>query len=316
MAMGDIGPGGDVRLFLAVCDHGGFARAAGSLGLTASAVAKGVARLEGRIGVRLFERSTRHFRITPEGEHYRAVCRAAVGSVRAVEEALALSASEPAGLVRVTLPPLLGAEIVAPALFALTDQHPRLSLNLSLDRTPVDLRGGQVDLAIRIGDPPDVAGVIGRRIGVQRLALCASADYIAARGAPAGRSDLQDHELIATAIDGRPAPWRFTEAGREVVWAPPARLILDGAALALSAIRAGRGVGLIPSWVAAADIASGRLMALMPDAVTGHRPIYALWPDYAPMLPRLRVVIDAAAAALRQATDDGGSPPQPTANLP
>jgi len=302
MAKGEIGPGGDVRLFLAVCDCGGFARAAATLGLSPSAVAKAVGRLEARLGVRLFERSTRHFRIVEEGILYRDACRAALKSVQAVEERLSSGATEPVGRVRVTLPPLLGGQVVAPALWRLTERHPRLELTIELSRECVDLRNDEADLAVRIGELRDLSGVIGRRIGLQKLSLCAAADYLDRAGRPHTPEDLKSHALIGTASKGRIAPWRFLSHAEEVSWTPDARLVLDGGALALEAIRDNQGIGLVPTWLIADDLAMGRVNALLVDQIQGHRPVHLLWPDSAGAAPpRLRLAIEAAAKSVAQA---------------
>lgn len=300
MTRDDVGPGGSVRVFLAVCEHGGFARAADHLGLTPSAVAKAAARLEARLQVRLFERTTRRFIQTPEGAAYQAVCHEAVERIRQVERDLVLAASGPVGLVRVSLPPLLGAEVIAPALYELAAHHPRLDYDLTLNAEPVDLLDGAFDLAVRIGEAPDVAGVMGRVIGEQRLSLCASASYVARAGAPVSWRDLSNHDLIASARRGRIAPWRFNVDGAEVVWDPPARLVLDGGVLSLAAIRAGRGIGLAPSWRVAEDIASGRLVSVLDGQVSGHRPVRLLWAQTSGLSPRMRVTMDAITRAASQ----------------
>ncbi|WP_427789126.1 LysR family transcriptional regulator [Brevundimonas diminuta] len=297
MTMDDVGPGGVIRVFLAVCDQGGFARAARHLGLTPSAVAKAIARLEARLGTQLFERTTRSFSMTQEGCAYAAVCRQAMTSIRRVEQDMILAASEPVGVVRASLPPLFGAEAVAPALYELAAQHPRLAYHLSLSGDPVDLSDGAFDLAVRIGEPPDSAGVKGRLIGQQRLSLCAAPAYLAGAGRPDRWQDLSGHDLIASASRGRVAPWRFRTGEDEVSWTPPARLVLEGSALSLTAIRAGRGIGMAPTWLVADDLAAGRLVAVLENQIAGHRPVHLLWAQTASTSLRLRVTIDAIVRA-------------------
>jgi len=296
--MTQIDPGGPIRIFLSVCRHQGFASAATALGLSPSAVAKAVARLEMRLAVRLFERTTRSLSITADGARYRDVCMAAIDAVTAVETELGAAQSQAAGRVRVTLPPLLGTEIIASALYALSDRHPLLVLDISLDSDRLDLISHGMDLAVRIGEPPDVVGLTGRRIGEQRIVLCAAAAYLERRGMPASRDELSDHDLIATNRRGRLFPWRFDTDGVTETWPPPARLSLDGSALTLAAIRAGRGIGVVPHWLAAEDLASGRLKAVLPGHIAGHLPIHVLWPSAPVILPRLRVTIDAVTEAI------------------
>ena len=297
MTVDDVGPGGVIRVFLTVCGRGGFAGAARDLGLTPSAVAKAMARLEARLGTQLFERTTRSFSMTQEGRAYEAVCRQAMASIQRVEQDMVLATSEPVGVVRASLPPLFGAEVVAPALYELAALHPRLDYHLSLSGDPVDLSEGAFDLAVRIGEPPDSAGVMGRVIGEQRLSLCASPDYLARKGRPVDWRDLPDHDLISSASRGRVAPWRFRAGEEEVSWTPSARLVLEGSALSLTAIRAGRGVGMAPTWLVADDLAAGRLVAVLDEQIAGHRPVHLLWVQTSSTSPRLRMTIDAIVRA-------------------
>ena len=115
---------GSIRIFLAVCGAQSFAAAATQLHLSPSAVAKAIARLEARLGVRLLERTTRRLQLTQEGERYLSVCRQALDEIDEVEAELAATRTEPSGLVRISLPPLFGMSVIAPALFALADAYP------------------------------------------------------------------------------------------------------------------------------------------------------------------------------------------------
>jgi DNA-binding transcriptional LysR family regulator len=174
---------------------------------------------------------------------YRAACQRAVQDLDGVEAELAAARAEPSGLVRLSLPPLFGTTIIAPALFSLSDIYPLLSLEIALHWEKVDLLSHDVDLALRIGALPDVSGLSARRFGMQNIVLCASAAYLEAHGTPQTIDDLDRHALIATRRNGSAIPWVFLESdGNAVSWTPPARLYLDGSALTRAAIRAGHGV--------------------------------------------------------------------------
>lgn len=297
--------GDDVSVFLAVCDAGSFAAAAPRLALTASAVAKAIGRLEARLNVRLFHRTTRRLAMTAEAEVYREACRAARNRIGVVEAELTLLASEPAGTVRVSLPPLLGTQLLAPALYALCDKWPRLRFDISTSTTLSDLVGEGIDLAVRIGELPDLPGVTARRLGIQRVVLCGSRGYFSQCKVPRDIDDLAEHDLIAAARQGRAAPWQFlTRDGDRQTFIPEPRLLLDGSMLTLAAIRAGRGLGFLPHWLVRDQLADGELVSALDDRVTGHLPVHAIWITSPVMLPRLRMTIDAIAEAARTAVTE------------
>jgi len=297
--MSNLEPHGPIRVFLAVCHAGSFARAADGLALSPSAIAKTIARLEARLKVRLFDRTTRRLSLTPEGQTYEEACRRATGDIDQVEASLAQAASTPSGMLRVSLPPLFGTEVIAPVLHALADRHPALSFDISLDIERVDLLARGVDLAVRIGELPDVSGLTARRLGMQEVVLCASPAYLERHGEPISRDDLSRHALIATAHRGQPVPWQLLDDdGRIESWSPPSRLSTDSSMLTLAAVRGGRGIGLLPRWLVAQDLAAARLRTLMAGRIAGHLPIHALWLTAPVMLPRLRVAIDAIAEAM------------------
>ncbi|WP_334184431.1 LysR family transcriptional regulator [Novosphingobium sp.] len=299
-------PRDEVRVFLEVCEAGSFAAAGPRLGLTASAIAKAVARLESRLGVRLFHRTTRRLALTAEADVYREACSAARQRIERVEAELALLASEPAGTLRISLPPLLGTRIIAPALYRLCDAWPRLRLDISTSTAMSELAEEAIDLAVRIGELPELPGLMARRIGMQRVVLCGSAEYFAAREVPLAVEDLYSHSLIAAARGGRPASWRFHIPGGDLIaFTPDPRLVLDGSLLTLSAIRAGQGMGLVPYWLVRDEIADGSLVPALGEFVADHLPIHALWIAAPIMVPRLRVAIDAIVAATREAVAAG-----------
>ncbi|GFE77910.1 LysR family transcriptional regulator [Novosphingobium sp. TCA1] len=291
-------------VFLDVCAAGSFAAAAVRLGLTPSAVAKAVGRLEQRLGVRLFHRTTRRLALTAEAVAYREVCSAARQRIERVEMELALMVSEPAGNLRISLPPLLGTHVIAPALYRLCDTWPRLRLEISTSTVWAELAEDNIDLAVRIGELPELPGLMARRLGTQRIVLCGSAEYFASRAVPQTAQDLAGHSLLAAARDGRVAPWHFHSPGGElIVMEPEPKLVLDGSLLTLSAIRAGQGIGLVPYWLARDAILDGSLVPILEELVTGHLPINALWIASPMIVPRLRVAIDAVVEAAHEAAE-------------
>lgn len=202
-------PGDDIGVFLAVCDSGNFTAAAALFGLTPSAVTKAIQRLEKRLKTLLFTRTTRQQTITAEGMIYRDACRTARHEVDRVETLLASTMAEPAGQLAVSVPPLLGAQVVTPTLLALCQQWPQLSISVSASVEMADLSDGSVDLAVCVGDLPDAAGIVAKRLGTQRIVLCGTPSYFAQSPPLHGIDDLHRHFLIGTLKEGYSAPWHF-----------------------------------------------------------------------------------------------------------
>lgn len=286
-------PGDDIGVFLAVCDAGSFVAASRKLHMSASAVAKAIGRVERRLQIRLIQRTTRTLSLTQEGLAYRDACRSARDQIERVEFTLRDSSREPAGTVRISLPPLFGTQIIAPVLYGLARTWPRIRYEISTTTAHVNFSEGDVDLAVRIGNLPDASGLVARRLGEQSVVLCGSAGYLSNRCQPTSIEDLKDHDLIATVRNGNPVPWQFQRDGELLNWVPPSRLLLDGGLLTLSAITEGHGLGIVPRWLVNKEIAEGRIISVLDDILAGHLPIHAVWPSSPIMLPRLRVTIDA-----------------------
>jgi len=163
-----------VAVFVQAAEAGSFALAASRLGLSRSAVGKSASRLEGRLGVRLFHRTTRSQRLTGDGQVLYESCVRALTEIEAAETALDTGRREPSGRLRVSATVLFGRRCVAPILLALARRHPRLEVELSFNDRPVDLVEEGFDLAVRNGALPDNAGLMARRLVGQRMTVCAA----------------------------------------------------------------------------------------------------------------------------------------------
>ena len=141
--------------FTETAKHGGFAGAAREMGLSASAVAKSVGRLEEDLGLRLFHRTTRQVTLTSEGHELYARCRRIVGEIEALRDEAAGARSEPTGTLRLSAPVVLGRLFVVPALAALTQRYPRLALDIAFSDRYADLIKEGLDAVVRVGHLPD-----------------------------------------------------------------------------------------------------------------------------------------------------------------
>lgn len=262
-----------IEEFVAAVEAGSFALAAQRLHVTRSAVAKSIARLEARLNTRLFLRTTRSQSLTEEGHGYHERCRRVLAELDAAEAMTDVARSTATGLVRVSMPAMLGRLKVGPLLLALARQHPQLSLELSFNDRRVDLAEEGLDLAVRSGELADSAELIARPVGVQWMALCAAPAYLAQRGHPRTLGELQSaqslqggHEAVLYARDGQASAWRFHDAqGRPVEVTLPSRLRCDSAEVLLEAAIGGMGLARLPAWLAADALATGALVRVFEE---------------------------------------------------
>ncbi|MDP9914426.1 DNA-binding transcriptional LysR family regulator [Variovorax boronicumulans] len=282
-----------IEEFVAAVEAGSFALAAQRLHVTRSAVAKSIARLEARLDTRLFLRTTRSQSLTEEGHGYYERCRRALAELEAAEALTDAARHTAAGLVRLSMPAMLGRLKVGPLLLALARQHPQLSLELAFNDRRVDLVEEGLDLAIRSGELDDSAGLVARPVGVQWMLLCAAPAYLAERGHPRDLAALvAPHEAVYYARDGQVSPWRFREGDAEVEAALPSRLRCDSAEVLLEAAIGGMGLARLPAWLAADALAAGTLVRVFDEPEPFGFPLHVIRTPSRYLPLKTRVVID------------------------
>ena len=273
-----------VELFLQIVESGNLTEAAERLNLTRSAVGKGLARLEARLGTSLLQRSTRRQRLTEDGQAYYEHCLRALAELEAAESVLESGRQQPRGRLRASLPLAFGHHYAAPALWALMDRFPQLEIEISFSDRLIDLAQEGFDLAVRIGALPDTDRLSARRLGEQAIALAASPAYLQRTPRIESIEDLAVHRGIA---------YRSNASHRERVASP---LILDDLQAVADAAIAGVGLAWLPSWLIAHHVLRGQLQAVLP----GHReqpmPIHVIWPTATHMPAKTRCAIDALVA--------------------
>ncbi|MFD1981173.1 LysR family transcriptional regulator [Mesorhizobium newzealandense] len=279
-----------MAVFVRAVDLGSFAAAAIALDLSGPMVGKHVRFLEERLGVRLLNRTTRRQSLTDFGRAYYERCRIVLAEADAADALAADQFSEPRGKLRVTMPAHFGRHCVTPVLLRLARQYPMLELDLSLsDR-----------FAIRTGVLDDKAGVIARRVARQGMVVCAAPTYLQRHGEPRRIEDLANHHAIVYRRLGQIVqPWLFAregQAAQEIV--PAGRLRLDDLDAIADAAVEGMGLAWLPYWLVRERIQAGALVALLPHEPRYLYDCYALWLQ-TPHLPlKVRLAVDALAAAL------------------
>lgn len=287
----------DVPAFVTVVETGGFAAAARELKLTRSAIGKAVARLEDRLQVRLFNRTTRTQSLTAEGQVFYESCQRALEELRAGQAQLDSSRINVAGTLRVSMPVMYGRLYVAPVLLRLVEAHPRLELELSFNDELVNFQQEGFDLVIRTGQLNGGLDIVARRIEIQQTAAYASPAFKAQHGLPRTPSDIQQFQTAAYSRNGQLQKWVFPHSNLQPeTVVPTTRLRFDDLEPVRNAATSGLGIAWLPSWLIKEEIRTGSLVRVFPEIPPHLSDIHVVWSS-TPVIPmRIRVAIDALTA--------------------
>lgn len=283
-----------IPVFVTVVESGNFASAAAILHVTRSAVGKTIARLEARLGVALFQRTTRRQLLTEEGEQFYLQCREALERIREAEETLQRGKDEVQGRLRVSLPVLFGQRCVAPLLFRLSQRYPLLKLELHYSDRQVNLLEEGFDLAVRIGSLADTGSLRARALGEHGMVLCAAAEYLRQQPAPQTIAGLNEHRTLGYLHNGQLQKWQLYDPQQgDVRFSPQTWLIQDDFAAIAAAVQQGMGIAWLPDWLVAQALADGTLQQVLAPSAQVRFAIHAVWPE-GPWLPqKTRAAIDA-----------------------
>lgn len=282
---------GEMEMFLAVAAEGSLAGAAKALRITPSAVSRGMARLEARLGVQLATRTTRALALTPEGQAYHARVAGLMAEIDAIEHSFERD-QVPRGPLRVNASVPLGMQFLIPILPAYLRAHPGVTVDLTLSDALVELVEERADVAIRVGPLRDT-GIKAAKLGRSTMVVVASPDYLARCGTPGHPNDLERHTCLRFNFRRSIDSWPFRIDGAVV------QRTMDGPFLANSgeAVRlmalAGGGVARMGRFHVAADLAAGRLVELLAAFNPGDgEDIHALFVGHERLALRVRSFVD------------------------
>ena len=291
-----------IEVFAAVAEAGSFTAAATRLSLTSSAVGKAIARLEERLEVRLFHRTTRSLVLTDEGAAFHETCKRLLAELDEARAVLARRRTTPSGKLRIDLPVYFGRLQVMPLLRELLARHPALEVHASFTDRIIDLAEEGVDIAVRIGasgtTPPLLAGT---ELGTERLIFCAAPAYLRKRGAPRSPRDLARHDCVAyVGADGRVAPWLLQRAGKPPEkLAPQARMVAGSIEAVVDAVVAGTGVAQLATWLIQSELKRGAVVQVLPQWVADGLSLHLVWQRNRQLLPKVHAAIEVLSTSLR-----------------
>jgi len=285
---------GSLELFCLAAELESFTAAAQAAGLNPAAVSRSVARLEERLGVRLFVRSTRRIHLTDAGRTYYEHCRQALSLMRDAESKLTGAHATPRGLVRMSIASPYGHYRVLPLLPKFRALYPLVQFEVNLSNRNIDFTAEDFDLAIR-GRAPRDSTLVARKLEDAELVVVGSPSYLARTGTPRSLNDLSSHDCIQFVLPstGQFVPWLFHVEGREIELATtPSYRCVDDYLGAVTLARLGAGLLQTYRYIVQDDLTDGRLLEVLAESGGCSRPFSLLYPNREHTALRVRALID------------------------
>ncbi len=286
---------GSIELFCKAAELSSFTAAAEALGLTPASVSRSVSRLESRLGVRLFARTTRNIRLTTEGEIYRQQCQQALEQIAEVERLITGTQKVPGGRLRVSVGTPYAHHRLLPLLPEFQTQYPQIEVELSISNRVIDFVDDGFDLAIRLGKPKD-SRLIAHKLEEATLGVFAAPDYIQRRGEPETLQDIDNHNCIRFILPstGKTMPWLFRDDhGHDIDYVTKsAYSVSDDVLGAVNWAVAGGGLFQIYHFIAQSDIYRGRLVEVLKKYNGRTRQFSILYPQNRHLSARVRAFVD------------------------
>jgi DNA-binding transcriptional LysR family regulator len=280
-----------IAIFAHVAETRNFSMTARALGVSSSAVGKSISRLEERLGVRLFQRSTRRVNLTIEGLQFLGRCRRILDEVEAAELELFQTNDAPRGKLRISLP-LVGG-LIMPVLIDFMQRYPEIQLDLDFSDRMVDVIGEGYDAVIRTGDLKD-SQLMSRKLGHFQLQLVASSAYLSAHTCPQSPDDLTRHACLLHKFPttGQFERWPLRHDGHESDIYSSASLVCNTTAELLHAATQGLGIACLPDFMIKPALQQGALKTILSAYIDHQGTFRMLWPSNRHLTPKLRVFID------------------------
>lgn len=277
--------------FTKVVALGSYAEAGRQLGLTRSAVSKGVIELEQILGARLLDRTTRKVGPTEAGLAYYERCLAILSDIEETEFQVSRLHDEPKGTLRLNAPMSFGVMHVNSAVADFMAAYPDLKVELLLNDRFIDPIEEGFDVTIRIADLAD-SSLIARKLGPGRRVLAASPEYVSSHGLPEMPSDLASHACLNYGHTTVLQRWQLTDAGKTISIPINSRLCSNNGDALREAALAGQGITMLPTFLVGEDIRAGRLQVILPEYPPTELGIYALYAPNKYLAAKTRVLID------------------------
>ncbi|MSO81118.1 MAG: LysR family transcriptional regulator [Alphaproteobacteria bacterium] len=294
-------------LFVRAVDTGSFSAAARQMSLTPSAVSKQISRLEDRLGVRLFNRTTRRLAQTEEGVAYYERCRRILADVDEAEQAISQLNQTPRGVLKINMPVVFGRRHVVPVLCGFLAAWPEVQLHVTMTDQFVDPIEEGVDMLIRIGELKD-SSLIARKLATARRAIAATPRYWDKHGRPQVPEDLAGHNCLTYAYLSSGDAWRMIGPdGSEHAVTVRGNLSANNAEALHDLALGDVGVMMAPTWMCGEALREGRLEEVLTNYAPTSPPVWAIYPPGRHLSPKVRAFVDHLAEEFRKRPWDDGA---------
>jgi DNA-binding transcriptional LysR family regulator len=280
-----------LRAFVKVVELGSFSEAGRQLRLSRSAISKYVSELEQSLGVQLLNRTTRHASPNENGQAYFERALAVLADLDAADQAVAQAQATPRGLLRVNAPMSFGTLQLGPAVADFMVDYPELQIHLVLSDDQVDPTQGGFDVTLRIADLESSSLIARKIVGVERV-ICASPDYLAEKGTPTTPAELRKHALLTYGFLLTGNQWKLTGKDGDHWIQPSWNLCANNAEVLRDAAIKGRGVALLPTFIAGDALRDGALQSFLSDYKAPPLTLYAIYPPTRHLAVKVRLFID------------------------
>ncbi|TJZ73324.1 LysR substrate-binding domain-containing protein [Chitiniphilus eburneus] len=284
----------DMLYFAEVVERGGFAAAGRVLGIPKSRLSRRVAELEGRLGVRLLQRTTRKLSLTEVGELYYRHCAAMRDEARAADETVAKVHAEPRGTIRLACPVTLAQTTIGHLLPLFLAQNPQVKIDMRVTNRVVDLVEEGVDIALRVrATLSDSGSLVVKQLGLTRSVLVVSPAQLARQGQPTRPEELSWMDTLAMSVqDGRATLLLRGPGGVEHTFVHHPRYVADDLLTLKLAALAGLGIAWMPDYMCRDELRDGRLLPLLPDWEPPPGVVHAVFPSRRGLVPAVRRLLD------------------------
>jgi DNA-binding transcriptional LysR family regulator len=280
----------DMAVFVEVARALSFTRASKASGIPIATLSRRIALLEKRVGVRLFERSTRRLSLTEPGRRYLERCERVVQDAAAAHEALKEAAERPAGHLRLSMPVEFGLTIIAPVIDEFARLYPEISIDAELSSRPANFVDENVDVSIRLGEVRDQS-LVARRLGDAARLFYASPSYLARHGEPQHPDELAEHDCILQSYMAQPGSWRVVSGQRAVDVDVHGRFSTNNVSMTLKFAEQGHGIAALSPPIARSACDIGTVRQILTDWSFPPAPVHVVMTSR--LVPaRVRVFID------------------------
>ena len=293
-----------MRIFVRVVEAGTFTRAADSLSLPKATVTKHVQALEGRLRVKLLNRTTRRVTVTPDGAAYYDRTVRLLTDLDDIEASMTNARANPRGRLRVDVGSSVAQLLIIPHLAEFHARYPDIQVDLGVSDRMVDLIGDNVDCVIRGGELSDQS-LVARRIGNLEFITAAAPAYLERKGTPTHPLEIEEKHasvIYFSPQSGRHYPLEFRRGDESIDITGPYQLSVNESNAYVTSIVAGLGIGQITSWQAQRYLDSGALVQLLPDWTQPLLPVYVVYPPNRHLSAKVRAFVDWAAELFQRET--------------